>query len=157
MLFLTIGLDDDNEDAASAEKSMITIQKWLDKKSLLMPELHVVNGAGSSRDTRISARSLGDLLEAGWNSRYMPEFIASMSLSGQDGTFRRRHRQGPLKGAVHAKTGRLDHVISLAGYYQSKSGDRYIISILHNANDIHRGAGHVVQDALLRWISNTVR
>ena len=135
---------------------MIAIQQWLAEKDLLMPELHVVNGAGSARTTRISARSLGDLLLAGWESRYMPEFIASMSVSGQDGTFRRRHRRGPLRGAVHAKTGRLDHVIALAGYYQSQIGDRYIVVTLHNANDVHRGGGHVVQDTLLRWLSDNV-
>ncbi len=155
MMFLTLGVEAD-QLPGTKEKSIEVIRSWLDEKKISMPELTIVNGAGSSRDTRISAASLGELLLAGWRSQYMPEFIGSMSLSGQDGTFRRRHRSGPLYGKIHAKTGRLDHVVSLAGYYQSRRGDRYIVVLLHNATDVHRGAGHAVQDAVLLWLANTV-
>ncbi len=156
MMFLTLGVQDD-QYPGTKEKSIEVIRRWLSEKSLFMPELTIVNGAGSSRDTRISAVSMGELLLAGWQSQYMPEFIGSMSLSGQDGTFRRRHRSGRLYGKIHAKTGRLDDVVSLAGYYQSQGGDRYIVVLLHNATDVHWGAGHAVQDAVLSWLSRTVK
>ena len=155
MVFLTLGVDA-YEAPGDFDKSYKAIRDWLEQRQLDLPELVIANGAGSARNTRISARGLAELLQRGWASRYMPEFVASMSLSGQDGTFRRRHRSGPLHGQIHAKTGRIDHVISLAGYYQSKQGDRYAIAMLHNAENVHRGSGHVVQDSILKWLSETV-
>jgi D-alanyl-D-alanine carboxypeptidase/D-alanyl-D-alanine-endopeptidase (penicillin-binding protein 4) len=82
----------------------------------------------------------------------MPEFLASMSLSGLDGTLRRRFRGTGLVGQAHLKTGSLDHVMAIAGYLQSRSGRRFALVALHNHEDIHRGPGEEVQEALLRWL-----
>jgi D-alanyl-D-alanine carboxypeptidase/D-alanyl-D-alanine-endopeptidase (penicillin-binding protein 4) len=82
----------------------------------------------------------------------MPEYIASLSLSGLDGTLSRRFRDSELTGQAHMKTGSLDHVSSVAGYFQAQSGKRYIVVILLNYTDIHRGPGEEVQEMLLRWL-----
>jgi D-alanyl-D-alanine carboxypeptidase/D-alanyl-D-alanine-endopeptidase (penicillin-binding protein 4) len=82
----------------------------------------------------------------------MPEYLSSLSLSGLDGTLARRFRSGPLTGRAHIKTGSLDHVSAIAGYLQSKSGDRFIVVVLQNHTDIHRGPGDEVQGALLNWL-----
>jgi D-alanyl-D-alanine carboxypeptidase/D-alanyl-D-alanine-endopeptidase (penicillin-binding protein 4) len=50
------------------------------------------------------------------------------------------------------KTGSLDHVSAFAGYFQSSSGNRYIVATLQNHNNVHRGPGEEVQEALLRWL-----
>ena len=50
------------------------------------------------------------------------------------------------------RAGSLDHVSAFAGYLQAKSGKRYIVVTLQNHNDIHRGPGQEVQEALLRWL-----
>ena len=82
----------------------------------------------------------------------MPEFVASMSLAGLDGTLSFRLDDGPLVGNAHLKTGSLDHVAAIAGYLQSRSGRRFAIVVLHNYTDIHRGPGDEIQEALLRWL-----
>lgn len=82
----------------------------------------------------------------------MPEYVSSLALSGLDGTLSRRFRNGALTGLAHMKTGSLDHVSSIAGYFQARSGDRYIVVTLHNYTDIHRGPGDEVQEALLHWL-----
>ncbi len=128
------------------------IEDWLKSKQLGSAKLKLDNGAGLSRDSRISARNLGEILRYAWHSPFMPEYLSSLSLSGLDGTLMRRFRDDPLTGKAHIKTGRLDHVTAIAGYLQSRSGGRYTIVALQNHTDVHRGPGEEVQAALLRWL-----
>ncbi len=128
------------------------IEDWLKSKQLGSAKLKLDNGAGLSRDSRISARNLGEILRYAWQSPFMPEYLSSLSLSGLDGTLMRRFRDDPLTGKAHIKTGRLDHVTAIAGYLQSRSGGRYTIVALQNHADVHRGPGEEVQAALLRWL-----
>jgi D-alanyl-D-alanine carboxypeptidase/D-alanyl-D-alanine-endopeptidase (penicillin-binding protein 4) len=95
---------------------------------------------------------MGELLRYAWHSPLMPEFVASMSLSGIDGTLARRFRDESLTGIAHMKTGSLDHVSSIAGYVQAQSGDRFIVVALQNYENVHRGTGDEVHTALLRWV-----
>ena len=76
----------------------------------------------------------------------------SMSLAGLDGTLSRCLEDGPLQGKAHLKTGSLDHVTAIAGYLQARSGRRFTIVVLQNYDDVHRGPGAEVQEALLRWL-----
>ena len=95
------------------------------------------------------------LLAWAWRQPFMPEYLASMALSGLDGTLRNRLGGRNLEGRAHLKTGSLDHVAAIAGYLQAESGRRYVLSILHNYEDIHRGYGEEVQEALIRWLNDT--
>ncbi len=95
---------------------------------------------------------MGAMLSFAWKQPYMPEFLASMSLSGLDGTLRRRFDDSELVGQAHLKTGSLDHVAAIAGYLQSRSGRRFAVVAMQNYEDIHRGFGEEVQEALLRWL-----
>jgi D-alanyl-D-alanine carboxypeptidase/D-alanyl-D-alanine-endopeptidase (penicillin-binding protein 4) len=110
------------------------------------------NGAGLSRDVRMTSKMLVDLLRFGFDSRYMPEYVSSLSLSGLDGTLSRRFRNGSLTGKAHMKTGSLDHVSAIAGYFQAASGRRFLVAAMQNHTDIHRGPGEEVQAALLSWL-----
>jgi len=128
------------------------IEQWLEDKGLQTGAIVLENGAGLSRETRITPKALASLLTFAWKQPYMPEFLASMSLSGLDGTLVRRFRGTALVGKAHLKTGSLDHVTAIAGYLQSRSGRRFAVVALQNHEDIHRGPGEEVQEALLRWL-----
>ncbi len=128
------------------------IEAWLQEKALNACTMALENGAGLSRNTRVSASGMGAMLRFAWRQPYMPEYLASMSLSGLDGTLRRRFTDSELKGTAHLKTGSLDHVAAIAGYLQARSGRRFAVVALHNYEDIHRGYGEEAQEALLRWL-----
>lgn len=128
------------------------VKDWLVEHGLDVPQLDFTNGAGLSRDTRISVRDMTALLEFAWRQPYMPEFVSSMSLAGQDGTTRRRFDNPGLDGSAHLKTGSLDHVTAIAGYLQARSGRRFAVVTMQDYEDIHRGPGQEVQEALLRWV-----
>ena len=128
------------------------VADWLQQNGLDAADFEVDNGAGLSRESRMTAADFGALLRFAWRQPYMPEYVSSMSLAGLDGTLRYRMSRGPLEGSAHLKTGSLDHVAGIAGYLQARSGRRFAVVILQNHTDIHRGYGEETQEALLRWL-----
>jgi len=128
------------------------IADWLTENKLESCALAIENGAGLSRHARISAADFGSLLRFAWRQPYMPEYVASMALTGLDGTLSRRFGATPLVGQAHLKTGSMDHVTAIAGYVQARSGRRFAVVALQNHTDVHRGPGEEVQQALLRWV-----
>jgi D-alanyl-D-alanine carboxypeptidase/D-alanyl-D-alanine-endopeptidase (penicillin-binding protein 4) len=115
-------------------------------------QLVIENGAGLSRIERVTARSLGQLLVAAWQSRTMPELIASLPIAGIDGTASKRLAGKPAQGSAHVKTGTLDGVRSLAGYVLARNGHRYAVVLL--INHPNAGAGRDSQDAVLEWVAD---
>lgn len=109
------------------------------------------NGAGLSRDTRLTAQGLAGMLDAAWRSPLMPEFISSLAISGVDGTVRRRMRGDQVKGMAHLKTGSLRDARALAGYVLGASGRRYILVSL--VNDDRAPAVRAFDDALVAWLA----
>lgn len=150
-LLLTMGAEKESEPGTAA-KGREVINRWLTDLGLETEGIFVDNGSGLSRETRIPAGVMAELLMTAWRHPYMPEFIASMPLSGMDGTMRNRFRGTTLAGHLHVKTGRLDDVYAIAGYVHARSGTRYVVVVFHNDKDVHRGPGRELQDALLRWV-----
>ena len=128
------------------------ITNWIADAGLNLDGLILENGAGLSREVRMTAAGMGKLLEFGWRQPYMPEFASSLALAGKDGTLRRRFDDASLDGIAHLKTGSLDDVVAIAGYLHARSGRRFVVVTMQNHEDIHRGPGQEVQEALLRWV-----
>lgn len=150
-LLLTVGVERFGAPA-TVDKGRIAAVQLLGERGLDFPGLRIDNGAGLSRDARISARDMARLLLAAEQSIYRAEFVSSLALAGMDGTMRRRFREESLAGHMHLKTGRLDDVFSMVGYVRSRSGDDYVVVAIQNGVDAHRGPGEEAQSALLRWV-----
>lgn len=110
-----------------------------------MPVLE--NGAGLSRQARISAQALGRMLQTAWASSVMPEFVSSMPISGMDGTLRR----SKASANAHLKTGSLRDTNALAGYVHGNSGQRYVLVAM--VNHPNAGGARPVMDALVDWVA----
>jgi len=150
-LMYTLGAEV-NGPQGTEDSGKVVIEKWLADNGLASTELAIENGAGLSRKTRTTARDMAAMLQFAWRQPYMPEYLASLSLSGLDGTLRRRFGDTNLVGKAHLKTGSLDHVTAIAGFLQSRSGRRFAVVAMQNYEDIHRGPGEEVQEAILRWL-----
>ena len=150
-LLYTLGAEVEGAPGTAAGGRRV-IADWLADRGLRTETLALDNGAGLSRDVRITARDLVALLAFAWRQPYMPEYVSSLSLVGHDGTLRRRFQADALDGQAHLKTGSMDDVTAIAGYLQSAGGRRYAVAMLHNHPGIHRGPGAEVQEALLRWL-----
>ena len=147
MLLLTLGAERGCRPATVIGSAAVATDV-LRRQGLSASELIIDNGAGLSRDARVSADSLMSLLNLAWNSPYMPEFISSLSIAGLDGT--RQHSNATVQGMAHLKTGTLRDVKALAGYVQGATGKRYMVVSLVN----HEQAASVgpFNDALIEWL-----
>jgi len=108
--------------------------------SIGMPEsgYRADNGSGLFDATEVSARQLTTLLRAAYSDfRVGPDLIASLPVGGVDGTLARRWHGRPATGRVRAKTGTLDKVTALAGYFAIDSHHPLGFAIL--VNDIPPG------------------
>jgi len=138
----------------TTEKGIAAVKAWLAQLKLDDSSLQLDNGAGLSRDTRVSAEFLGKLLQYVYHQAYMPEFMASLPVAGYDGSMGHRFNGEPLLGHAHIKTGLLDFVQSMAGYVTTASGKRYVVVMLHNHPRAHTRAAEKLQDDVIRWTYN---
>jgi D-alanyl-D-alanine carboxypeptidase/D-alanyl-D-alanine-endopeptidase (penicillin-binding protein 4) len=152
-LFLTLDAQVENSPA-TPDGARAMLGDWLTVNNLSMPGLYVDNGSGLSRKTRISSRSLSDLLRHGWNSNYRPEFLSSLSLSALDGTMRKRLRDSGLQGRARIKTGLINGVRSMAGYVNARNNRQYSVAMMIESSKVNYWNGNELQDAVLKWIYN---
>lgn len=134
-------------------KAASRMKAWLSGKGLDFSELVMENGSGLSRKERISADSLSRLLVSAWKSPVMPDFMASLPITGQDGTMRKRLKNTPAEGRSRIKTGSLEGVRAAAGYAMDAQGRWYVVVFL--INHPKAGAGQGAIDALLLWIAQS--
>jgi D-alanyl-D-alanine carboxypeptidase/D-alanyl-D-alanine-endopeptidase (penicillin-binding protein 4) len=148
-IYLTLGAESAGPPA-NGQKAFLAVKDWLVRKGIAAPELVLENGAGLSRIERISAASLGKLLQAAWRSPVMPEFIASMPVVAVDGTMRRRLLGSSVAGQAHIKTGLLADARAMAGYVLDRAGRRHVVVMFVNHASAHEA--QPAMDALLRWV-----
>lgn len=149
-LLLTLAAEKAGRPATTAAGQKV-VADFLASRGISIPDLVLENGSGLSRDERITAAGLADVLDAAWQGQYMPEFAASLPLSATDGTLRRRFRAPEMQGRLRMKTGSLKDVSALAGYVNAASGRTYVAVIILNHPLADAGVGEAVQAALVQW------
>ncbi len=145
-VFLTLGRDESGS-IGSLAASRAVLQRWWQERIAANEPLAVENGSGLSRQERVSARALGQLLQTAYRSPLMPELMASLPISGVDGTLKRAKFARP--GSAHLKTGSLNEVTAIAGFVHGASGKRYVLVALANHPNAH--AARAAFDALVNW------
>lgn len=148
-LLLTLAAEA-TQQPASRERGAEVITTWLANKGIDASKLVIENGAGLSRNERISADTMARVLMAAFRAPTMPEFMSSMPLVGYDGTMRQRLQERSVAGHAHIKTGSLNEVRAIAGYVLAASGKRYAVVFFINHSNATRG--QEAQDALLQWV-----
>lgn len=119
---------------------------WRRRMGADVPVPLVDNGSGLSRGERLTAESLARLLQHAYRSGLMPELMASLPVSGHDGTLRRSR---VAQGLAHLKTGSLRDVQALAGYVHGPQGERRVfVAIVNHPN---AAAARPALEALLEW------
>ncbi|MDU0809713.1 MAG: D-alanyl-D-alanine carboxypeptidase/D-alanyl-D-alanine-endopeptidase [Burkholderia sp.] len=149
-LFLTIGTINGHVPA-TVKQSKHVIYEFIKKGRIKIRDLCIENGSGLSRNERISARSLAEVLQKAKVSPIGQIFEESLPIAGVDGTMKHRFTKADvLGGNVHIKTGTLHDVRAIAGYVMTADKSNYVI--VSFINDIHAKIARSVHDELIRWI-----
>ncbi len=147
-LFLTMGAA--GGEPGNAARGGAAVRNLLSARGIAAPGLVLENGCGLSRIERVSVATLADVLTDAWKSQWMPELMASLPISGVDGTMKARNVPS---GAAHMKTGLLEDTRAVAGYVLAASGKRYVVVAIINHANAARGTG--AHDALIDWVYRT--
>ena len=143
-VFLTMALQ--KNGVATFDGAREALRQWWQARMGDAELPQADNGAGLSRDARVTAQALARMLQVAWASPVMPELMASLPISGVDGTLRRSQSRA---GIAHLKTGSLRDVMAVAGYVDAANGRRYVlVAIVNHAN---AAAARPVLDSLIDW------
>lgn len=135
----------------SLTDSAVVIRDVLRQKGLLFQGLNMGNGSGLSRQTRVRAADLGQLLV---DAAKDEPFVDSLPILGVSGTVKNRLLDSDMVGRGRIKTGTLDTVRAIAGYIDGKSGQRYaIVSIIEGPN-AQTAAAKKLHDEFMIWVGS---
>ncbi|MDO4643006.1 MAG: D-alanyl-D-alanine carboxypeptidase/D-alanyl-D-alanine-endopeptidase [Cardiobacteriaceae bacterium] len=148
-LMLTLGAQT-YELPGTVEKGRNAVLMTLEAFGIHTDGMVIDNGAGLSRQTRVTAQQLASLLRNIYLSDQGETFLRSLAVAGESGTLRKRYRGEVLAGRVLGKTGTIDSVRSFAGFVRAESGRNYVVVIIGNGQSAVRS--RAMQDDLFRWI-----
>lgn len=151
VLLLTVGAQTGLRPA-TVQGSVAAIKKILQDEGVDMGQSVIENGSGLSRQARVSADILANLLQTAWRSPSMPEYVSSLSILGVDGTLRRRLRKDDSRGYANMKTGALKDARAIAGYVLTKSGKRYVFVSLVNHPQAWKA--RAFENKVINWLSD---
>ena len=146
-LFLSLSLNI-SPSPASLEASRSVLQGWWRERFGAQDVPVLDNGSGLSRQERITPQGLARMLQTAYVSGVMPELMASLPITGVDGTLR-RSKSRVSQGWAHLKTGSLRDAAALAGYVHTTSGKRLVmVGVINHPN---AAAARPALEALVDW------
>ncbi len=90
------------------------------------------DGCGLSKENAISPNLIATVLIHDYFGKNTKEWMASLSVDGEDGTLAKRFHGSTLRGRVVAKTGFVNGVSCLSGYVHARDDNWYCFSIMFN-------------------------
>ena len=133
---------------ASKEASREVVRAWWQQRFGAQDLPVLDNGSGLSRQERVTPQGLARLLQTAYVSGAMPELMASLPITGVDGTLR-NNRSRVSQGWAHLKSGSLVDATALAGYVHTPSGRRLVVVAI--VNHPNASAARPALDALVDW------
>ena len=93
------------------------------------------DGSGLSTLDRVTPRAQVQLLGYAHRAPWGPWLHSSLPVAGDSELLKRRMRNTPAEGNLHAKTGTTNEVVALAGYVTAVNGEVLAFSFLYNGRD----------------------
>ena len=136
---------------ATEEKGRDAVAQILGNIGLKSSSIYLDNGCGLSRQSRITARALSDILQSA-DRHYGRQWRRVLSIAGIDGTIRKRFRRSVAKGRAWMKTGTLKDAKNIAGYVRSKRSKKlYSVVVLYNGREKWKGSA--LQNQIINWLA----
>ena len=140
---------------STLSKSRKAIEDTLNKHFILEKGTsYIANGSGLSRSSKLTAKSLANLLDHGYKN-YGQRWMNTLSIAGIDGTIKRRFRNSAVYGRAWMKTGTIKRVKNIAGYVQGSSGEKYVVVVLVN-DKYSRKYGATLANRVIEWVASSL-
>ncbi|MBT5551589.1 MAG: D-alanyl-D-alanine carboxypeptidase/D-alanyl-D-alanine-endopeptidase [Nitrospina sp.] len=131
-------------------KGLKAVEEYLMELGYRPDQYHVLDGSGLSRQNRFSPQMMIDVLRHVKNDLGVyPEFVSALGVMGVDGNVKNRMRGVKISDRARVKTGTLNFVSALSGYFQSKDGETFAFSFLMNSLKCSNGRIKKLQDQII--------
>lgn len=130
MLLRTLGAE--FKGSGTNEAGLQVVKEFLVDSGIESDRIKLNDGCGLSRENLVTPRFQTSLLNFLSQRYYFDLFRNTLAINGTDGTLKNRMSALDVRGSIHAKTGTLNGVTTLAGYMTTKSGRNLVFSIFAN-------------------------
>jgi len=121
----------------SIDEGLKLEQQFIRTAGIADGEVVLTDGSGLARDDLVTPRAAERLLRYAISQPWGKDFLATLPISGADGTLDNRMEDSRAAGLIQAKTGSTEHVHALSGYATTLRGESLIFSIFGN-NDTQK-------------------
>lgn len=162
-LFLQVGASHPSVDSFESTEfaARARLEAFLGGMGIGSRDAYIEEGSGLSRRNRVSANAVVQFLRALKDRPYFANFLESLPVAGRDGTLAGRFQESAATDVIRAKTGRLQGVVSLAGYVYHDNQVKGAFSVMVNQflgtsypsarNDLDHVATLIAQAVLESW------
>lgn len=152
MTLLAAGVSGRGGPPVSYEKSLALIKSCLKNFEIEDGGIVLTNASGLSREAAIKTSALTQFIYQMQKSPYAPEYLASFSLLGIDGTTKSRLTEFAGRGRL--KTGSIRGVRSIAGILTTKKRETMTFALIQNGVDANDPHIKKVEDQVIEKILN---
>ena len=141
-----------NKDNVQPTEIMVNsyIKNWLAEHKIESEGLFIDNGAGLSRNIKVSVNQYLAILKKIYYDPMMPEMISSFPIAGIDGTLKKRMSNSPINMNGHFKTGSMNEVSAMAGFFLNRDKEMNIFVFMMNGKKANMSQNF--QEALIESI-----
>lgn len=152
-IFYQLGANTNNP-YASAEHSAKMVKSFIRDSLCLNEKIYTItDGSGLSHYNNYNAQLLINAIRFAWKHNAVKDCLYnSLPIAGVDGTLSKRMIGTRAQNNVHAKTGSLTHVSTLAGFAKSINGIPLAFAIL-NAGICNMDEGRNFQDKVCKILT----
>ncbi|NND71914.1 MAG: D-alanyl-D-alanine carboxypeptidase/D-alanyl-D-alanine-endopeptidase [Rhodothermales bacterium] len=161
MVLKTVGLERnrmlDLDEPGSWTSGIDAVLETLGRAGADTSVTQLVDGSGLSRYNLVRSGMTMSLLKYMWNHddrNVFSAFYESLPIGGIDGTLSGRYPAGSARGNVHAKTGTVSNVSTLAGYVNSADGTPLAFVIMANHFSVPTSEVRSSQDFVVEQLAN---
>ena len=115
--------------------------------------MHLVDGSGLSREDTITPQGIVRLLAYLATTPNFTAFYQALPIAGVDGTLQKRMLNTPAAQNVHAKTGTMRGISTLAGYVTKKDGEQLAFAVFVNGYGSGAVEARDLQDAIAIYLA----
>lgn len=116
-------------ETGSTEASMEMLNDYYKKLGIKTDSIKLVDASGVSKNNLITTDFMTEVLLKTAQNKDTKDFLCNLAIPGE-GTL--KDRMLYFNGNLHAKSGTLTNISSLAGYFKVKSGKTYAFCIIIN-------------------------